>query len=393
MRRRSILTIRAVALLAIACACVTPARADPFYDATAAEMRGRPGSVIRAEPMHGAPPGSTAYRVLYRSTGVRGEPIAVSGIVVVPAGPPPAGGREIVAWAHPTTGVARHCAPSLYPQALTWIYGLEAMLARGYVVTATDYAGLGGPGVHPYLIGASAAHAVLDSVRAARAIPGAGAGQRFAVWGHSQGGHAALFTAEFARGYAPELQLAGIAAAAPATELAELFRADLRSPAGKVLGTFALSSWSRVFDLSLDGVIRPTIGLVVAHVAQICNITRHDLSRLAFGAQPFEREGFLATDITRTAPWSRLIRENTPGALPRGVPVFLVQGSADPVVRPQVTAQYMRLLCRSGTPVRFVSVPGDHAASAKQGAAAAVAWIADRFARAPVPDDCGRSGT
>ena len=66
------------------------------------------------------------------------------------------------------------------------------MLDRGYVVAATDYPGLGTPEVHPYLVGTSEARAVLDSVRAARAIPEAAAGARFAVWGRSQGGQAAL---------------------------------------------------------------------------------------------------------------------------------------------------------------------------------------------------------
>ena len=53
--------------------------------------------------------------------------------------------------------------------------------------------GSGTPGVHPYLIGDSEAYSVLDSVRAARELPDAKAQKRFAVWGHSQGGHAALF--------------------------------------------------------------------------------------------------------------------------------------------------------------------------------------------------------
>ena len=60
-----------------------------------------------------APLGAQAYRILYRSTGLSGEPIAVSGVAIVPPGPPPEQGRPIVAWAHPTTGVVPHCAPSL----------------------------------------------------------------------------------------------------------------------------------------------------------------------------------------------------------------------------------------------------------------------------------------
>ena len=373
-----------------ACMVAAPAHAQEFYAASAAELRGRAGTIIRAEPFAGAPAGASAYKVLYRSTGLKGELIAVSGLIVVPEGPVPPGGRPVVAWAHGTTGVARKCAPSIYPQSLTWIPGLASMLARGYVVAATDYPGLGTAGAHPYLIGESEGRAVLDSVRAARQLPGANAGDHFAVWGHSQGGHASLFTGQIARRYAPELRLAGIAAAAPATELGELFRADIRSIIGKVLGAFALWSWSNLYNIPLDGVVLERSMLVFERVASFCNDTPQQAFNLVMAEQPFEREGFLAVDVTKTEPWRKIMLDNTPGEAPAGAPVFLAQGTLDPVVRPDVTAEFMRMLCGKGTPVRFVPVPGgDHDASAEFGAAPAVAWIADRFAGAPVPDDCG----
>ncbi|HEY0911097.1 MAG TPA: hypothetical protein VGD75_12780, partial [Bradyrhizobium sp.] len=52
-----------------------------FYQATAADIAGPPGTLISSEPMFG-PVGAEAYRILYRSTGLHGEPIAVSGVVV-----------------------------------------------------------------------------------------------------------------------------------------------------------------------------------------------------------------------------------------------------------------------------------------------------------------------
>ena len=125
------------------------------------------------------------------------------------------------------------------------IWGLADMLARGYVVAATDYPGLGTPGVHPYLIGESEGRAVLDWVRAVRDLPNSGASGRFAVWGHSQGGHAALYTGEIAARYAPELKLVGVAAAAPATYLIELFDSDKSSPTGKELTAMTVWPWSR----------------------------------------------------------------------------------------------------------------------------------------------------
>ncbi len=85
----------------------------------------------------------------------------------------------------------------------------------------------------PISLASARARAVIDSVRVARTMPGAGGGSRFAVWGHSQGGHAALFTGLIAKSYAPELTLVGVAAAAPASELAPLMDDDLDTPAGK----------------------------------------------------------------------------------------------------------------------------------------------------------------
>lgn len=122
-------------------------------------------AIIRQEPVVGAPNGASAFRILYRSMGLKGEPTAVSVLVVVPGGTSPEGGRPIVAWAHPTSGVVQRCAPSLARHKFDGIQGLAKMIGRGYVVVATDYPGLGTGGTHPYLVGVSEARAVIDSVR------------------------------------------------------------------------------------------------------------------------------------------------------------------------------------------------------------------------------------
>ncbi len=170
--------------------------------------------------MKGSPPGSSAWKILYTSVGLDGQLIEVSGVVIAPDLPPPTAGRHVVAWAHPTTGVGDRCAPSAFPEFFETIPHLTALMALDYVVVATDYPGLGTAGPHPYLVGLSEGRAVLDSVRAARNLPKAGAGKRFAAWGYSQGGHAALFAGQLAREYAAELTLAGVAAIAPPTDLA-----------------------------------------------------------------------------------------------------------------------------------------------------------------------------
>ncbi len=349
------------------------------------------GALMHTQPLYGAPDGAAAYRILYRSTGLSGEPIVVSGMVVIPQGEPPPGGRPIVAWAHPTTGVAPRCAPSLARVRFQMIQGLRDMVERGYVVTATDYPGLGTPETHPYLVGDSEGRAVLDSVRAARALPDAQAGSRFAVWGHSQGGQAALYTGLLAKGYAPDLQLVGVAAAAPATELSTLMRDDLGTSGGNNLTAMTLWSWARVYGAPIDNVVEPAAMPAVNRLAEECIESIFDLFERRRTERSLE-QGFLSVNnLAGVEPWRSLLARNTPGALPPGIPVFLAQGDADKLVRPEVTAEYMRRLCRDGSSVRMVILPGvGHGLLGRDSASAAVAWIADRFAEIAAPSDCGQ---
>ena len=76
------------------------------------------------------------------------------------------------------------------PDVSGMIWGSADMLRLGYIVVATDYPGLGVPGMHPYLIGVSEGRAVLDSVRAARAMPDAGASTASRCGATAKGGHA-----------------------------------------------------------------------------------------------------------------------------------------------------------------------------------------------------------
>lgn len=360
----------------------------PFYRASPSEIAGPPGTLIRSEPMI-APVGATAYRVLYRSRGLRNEPIAVSGVVIVPFGSPPPGGRPVVAWAHPTTGVVPHCAPSQALSLYLQIQGLGPMLARGYAIAATDYPGLGTPGPHPYLVGVSEGRAVLDSVRVARAVPGVGPAARFAVWGHSQGGHAALYTALLARSYAPELRLAGMAAAAPATELATLLNDDLATIGGKNLTAMSLYSWARVYGAPIQRVVAPAAMPTVNQLAQECIESIGDVLERDRTERRLRRVFLSVNNLSSLEPYRTLLARNTPGSLPPDVPVFIAQGLADTLVLPTVTKDYVTRLCRAGSRVRFLLMANiGHGSAALTSAPVAVEWMADRFAGKPVPNDC-----
>ena len=377
-----------------AAAVVLPAGAHaqtPFYHATAQELTGPPGSVIRSEPMMFAPAGAQAYRVLYRSVGMRGEPIAVSGVIVVPPGPAPAGGRPIVAWAHPTTGVVPHCAPSLAIFVFQQMAGLRQLIEQGAVVAATDYPGLGTAGPHPYLVGDSEARAVINSVRAARSLPGVGDGNSFAVWGHSQGGQASLYTGLIAKTYAPELRLVGVSAAAPATSLVTLMGDDFKSSGGKNLTAMTLWSWSRVYGAPIDNVVVPEAMPTVDRLSNECIESIFDILERRQTEKPLEQQFLSVPNIATVEPWRSLAIRNTPGTLPPQIPLFLAQGTTDTIVRPEVTRAYMQRQCKAGGKVAMMWVPNvGHGFVARDSADAAVGWMMDRFAGRPAPSDCGK---
>lgn len=368
-----------------------PAFAQSFYEAPASDVPGKPGTLVRSQAMPGAPLNAAAWRVLYRSRSFDGKPILVSGVVIVPQGAPPPGGRPIVAWAHPTSGIVPHCAPSLAIFIFQQIQGLRPLVARGYVVAATDYPGLGTPGPHPYLVGISEARAVIDSVRVARTMPGAGGGTRFVVWGHSQGGQATLFTGMIAKKYAPELTLVGVAAAAPATELSDLMNSDLGTAGGDNIIAMTLWSWQRVFNAPMDKMVDPRALPAVNLLAQECVEGPVDLAVRRRTTRPLEEHFLKVKHPGDVEPWRSLLEKNTPSTLPPDVPVFLAQGTNDPIIKPEVTQDYAAQLCKAGSKVRTLALPNvGHGWAGRAAAPYAVEWMTARFAGEPAPDDCGK---
>jgi|SoimicmetaTmtHAB_FD_contig_61_304631_length_1502_multi_2_in_0_out_0_1 acetyl esterase/lipase len=367
--------------------------AHALYDVSPAEVPGKPGSIIRIWPLEGGGPGmggmGDSFRILYRSTDPSGRPIPVSGAIYIPNGPAPAGGRNIIAWAHPTSGVMPPCAPSLMPDVGGMMWNLPNMITQGYIVVATDYPGLGTDGIHPYLIGESEARSVLDSVRAARDMPNTGASNRFAVWGHSQGGHAALYTGEVAARYAPELKLVGVAAAAPATYLVELFDADESTE--QDLLAMSVLSWTRLENVPVANVVEPQAMSAFEKTAKDCIESVAEFEKIETDESPLKSGQFLKVDPSKAEPWKGIMLHNSPGQAAAGAPVFIAQGTADTTVDPEVTKRFGEALCAQGVRVSFVPLPGvTHTFAARDSANAALNWMTERFRGAPAPSSCER---
>jgi len=385
MLRRLLVTAAAIVALVAAAAAVVlwvtrPPDPDAFYDPPPIAAGTAPGTLLRSDAFtRGVPEGAEAWRILYVTEGDDGAPRAVSGLVIAPRDAP-ARPRPVLAWAHGTTGIARGCAISLLPDPLSGIPQLEAVLARGWVVVATDYPGLGTPGVHPYLVGEITGRSVIDSVRAARAL-GAGPDldSRYAVWGESQGGHAALFTGQVAAaGYAPGLRLVGVAAGAPATDLAPLLAATQGSPGGKILTAQAVSSWTSLYpELSFDQTVSRLARPAVRAIARRCIYPDF----LVVAAQTvLVPDPLLAIDVAADPAWSRRLRENTPNGR-IDAPVILAQGQRDQIVSPTVQRAYVERRCRAGESIDFRPLPeSGHVDVMEAAGPLFLAWTAERFA-------------
>jgi alpha-beta hydrolase superfamily lysophospholipase len=330
-----------------------------FYQQPPSAPDGKPGSLVKSEPLVGAPFASRAWRIMYRSTDLNGSPIVVTGIVVTPLGISRSNKRTVLAWGHPTTGTAASCAPSRSFDPFIGIEGLRMMLARGYTVVAPDFAGMGTTGPNSYLVGDTAAHTLLDAVRAARHIPAAQAGNRVVMWGHSQGGQAVLFAAQDARSYAPELKILAVAAAAPAADLNSLMAAHVDDISGVTIGSYAFPAFASVYAASTPGaklssILTPGAIHNLPEMNRLCLLP--NLSKLHAIGTPLVGHFFLHNPTT-TQPWKRLLTENSAGQSAFSAPLFIAQGTSDKLVPPGSTTEFVTNEQRKGMDVTYNRVP------------------------------------
>jgi predicted esterase len=87
--------------------------------------------------------------------------------------------------------------------------------------------------------------------------------------------------------------------------------------------------------------------------------------------------------------WKTIAEKNNPGATRTNAPILIIQGDADPIVAPDVTARLVDKLCTEGETVDLRVLKGTAHLDAGHVAVPDVAqWIADRFAGKPAPSTC-----
>jgi len=177
----------------------------------------------------------------YVTTDALNNRVPATAVLLVPSAIQQANGgvSPVVAIGTGTAGVLDKCAPSTVLRDGPGLVGGSAAfyLKLGFTVVVVDYIGLGTAlgavdgDDHPYLEGDSAAHVMLDALRAARQVPGGhyasnnapvAANWPLVVDGYSQGGSAAQWAALRAPSYAgtpAEFPLKAAVVGAPAIDL------------------------------------------------------------------------------------------------------------------------------------------------------------------------------
>jgi uncharacterized membrane protein HdeD (DUF308 family)/acetyl esterase/lipase len=369
---------------------------DAFYDPPAV-VPYEHGRLIRTDDFSGQkPPGADVHRILYTTRDAEGRPAVASALVIVPQDPPP-GPRPVVVWNHGTTGVARGCAPSLRDASATkWaIPGLDEAVARGWVVVASDYSGQGAPGVFPYLIGRGEARSSLDAVVAARELDGLTLSSRTVVWGHSQGGHAALWTSQIAGDYTPDLNVRGTALLAPAAEpvaLAEELTSGDANALLSIMISWVLVPYADTYDdVDLTRYIAPGSEAIVREMTQRCPSEPGVIVSVATALGVSEDRPLYVGDLT-AGPLGRRLQDNTPTG-PWDQPILIAWGDEDEVIPPHLQREFVDRLCAEGNQVRSLQYRGyDHLRTLLPGShfiPVLIAWAEARFRHADTHvDDC-----
>ena len=331
------------------------------------------------------PEASDIQVIRYNMPNVNGERAEATAMVFYPNTPQPQDGWRVVVWEHGTVGSGDSCAPS-NNQLNNNFRGLaSSLLAKGYVIVAPDYEGLGTRGIHPYLNLKSAAQSAIYAVRAFKEQQGNRFNGAWVSVGQSQGGHASLATAQFAD---EDPNYKAAVAAAPASSL------------GYIISEVAPQALSALVEAGQDNAAKAVYAELLAYAAYVAvgikayepgfNYRNIFSSRAGIVAEKAEGttgenglclgpliteymqdiDDYLVNNPEKTvvdypglvenfqnnSSVEKFLENNQPATEKINVPVMIIQGTADMAVPYPVTNTLQQGLKDMGTTVTFVPV-------------------------------------
>uniref|UniRef100_UPI003D8BA7FA lipase family protein n=1 Tax=Gordonia sp. B7-2 TaxID=3420932 RepID=UPI003D8BA7FA len=328
----------------------------------------RAGDLVGVTDITAAPDARVAgagkvYRVTYLSPDHTGKLIGVRGTVMIPA-VKRLGGWRVLGYAHGTAGLGDKCTVTdrMGGRYDNW---LGPWLRDGYVIAASEYAGIGSPGPHTYLDGQTAARNVIDSVRAARNLVSqktSGTTSRgYVTGGGSQGGHTAIWATRIASSYAPELVNVGGLVNAPPVDIADYF--SLLRPG---VPPVAIPDYATYFSYVMAGLdaARPD-ARVSSYLTPLGRKVVDDAKTLCYPNQGRATRGITVGQLISRpladGPLIPALREYT--RVPTagfGSPMLVQQGYFDPVAFEPLTRNWVEQARRNGARIDFRQYSAGH---------------------------------
>lgn len=366
---------------------VVPPADDPFYQPPAGFESTAPGTVLRSRSVTvtglGIPIPVRSWQALARSTDAKGRPVAVATTLMVPLTPYLLGKRPLVSYQSAIDSLGDQCNPSYTLRTGTHaeLALMELALLRGWAVVNTDYQGPR----DAYGAGPMEGHGVLDGIRAAVRLPEtglSGLNTPIGMWGYSGGGLATSWAAELHPGYAPELNIKGVASGGTPADLAAAGR---QMDGGPFSGLFIAASAgiSREYPEILS-VMNDAGRAMLDRIGDMC-VTEES----AFFAFRRLNEFTTVPDPLAEPVVVGVLDQIELGKVTPRAPVYLYHSVFDELI-PFAGVQALRQTwCEGGGKVEFYQdFLSEHMVLAVSGAPAAVSYLGDRFAGRPVPNNC-----
>lgn len=390
--------------------------ADPWYAAPPAIDPATPNGTILASrpvtiPIYHMRGVAEAWQVLLKSTDTYGAPQPIIATIVLPTaawnGP---GARPLVASNYAIDSLGLNCSPSytlLYdfnPQINPFNPSFDQRaLDAGMALVIPDHEGPKGA----YAAGRQAGHAVLDSMRAARAFVPPGhteaplAQSLIGQIGFSGGAIAAGWAAQIQKDYAPDLDnvLVGTSIGGVPADFSVLMTSMDGFYGSAGLFRAAVLGVAREYP-ELYRLLNPAGDLFAYASRNSCadELTAQGLIPMPIAALTVQRQAFSDPEVRRVLAENRLgVHPDRPTEVP-GHPVQIWQGDASVPLVPGIpfgindywvpTWAVQRLAQEwrdAGVPVTYTPVAGEHLISGNTGIPPAFHWLDTQFRTTAAP--------
>ena len=384
---------------------------DPFYSTPDNISDAKLGDILRwenvaSEALSGnwtIPAGLSLSRFMYATEDMNNKTIPATAWILLPfhrtlVTPDEPGKLRTLVWTHGTAGRSRLCSTT-NNRGLYYNWQAPFFLAEsGYAVVAPDYSGQGSDISQGFMYESGYLHAadVAYSVIAARKVIGNVLSEKWAVFGHSEGGMTAWRTVErLALPGQDELHKAGrfigAVAAAPALRPQRLIPTSWEETGtgGGPFSVYFLQSLALLYPdkIKVEDYLTDTTLQRLGVLDNSCFQTGYAAVGSLARDSVFKNDSWLEHPVTND--WA--VRYNGQGPHPLAAPMLVIQGVNDTITPASLTMEDFNLTCSTfpDSPAHAKLYPGmGHGQALESSRADIAAWLDARFHGIPVQPGC-----